>query len=241
MRARAAAFFDVDGTLIRTKSMFAFQAFWYRAHGAAGAREERAFLTEMRALQHGGAERETVNRAYYRWFAGRAVAEVAQAGEDWFASLEPKLERLLIEPAVACLRGHARSGVEPVFVSGSFPAALRPLARHLGVETILATTLLAVDGRYTGAIGDPQTIGSGKARAAAAFAARTGVDLAQSHAYGDDRSDVPLLALVGHPHAIGGDPPLEAVARARGWPVLDPAPADGSPGSLAGATRSAAG
>jgi HAD superfamily hydrolase (TIGR01490 family) len=228
VRARAAAFFDVDGTLIRTKSMFAFQAFWYRAHGAAGAREERAFLAEMRALERGGAERETINRTYYRWFAGRAVAEVAQAGEDWFAALEPELEGLLIGPAVACLRGHARGGVEPVFVSGSFPAALRPLARHLGVETILATTLLAEGGRYTGAIGDPQTIGAGKARAAAAFAARTGVELAQSHAYGDDRSDLPLLALVGHPHAVGGDPALEAAARVRGWPVLDPALAGGA-------------
>lgn len=222
MEARAAAFFDVDGTLIRTKSMFAFQAFWYRARGTAGACEERAFLAEMRALERDGAERETINRAYYRWFAGRDVAEVTQAGEDWFAALEPELPRLLIEPAVAALRGHARAGVEPVFVSGSFPAALRPLARHLGVETILATTLLAEGGRYTGAIGEPQTIGPGKAQAATAFAARAGIELARCHAYGDDRSDLPLLALVGHPQALGGDPALESAARARDWPVLDP-------------------
>ncbi len=241
MEARAAAFFDVDGTLLRTKSMFAFQAFWYRARGAAGAREERAFAAEMRALERGGAERETINRAYYRWFAGRDVAEVAQAGEDWFAALEPELPRLLVEPAVAALRAHARAGTEPVFVSGSFAAALRPLARYLGVETILATPLLAAGGRYTGTIGDPQTIGAGKARAAAAYAARAGSALARCHAYGDDRSDLPLLELVGHPHAVGGDPALEAVARTRGWPVLDPLPTGAPPGSLAEATRSAAG
>ena len=39
--------------------------------------------------------------------------------------------------------------------------------------------------------------------------------------YSDSMNDVPLLEKVDHPVATNPDPRLRALARDRGWPILD--------------------
>jgi phosphoserine phosphatase len=42
----------------------------------------------------------------------------------------------------------------------------------------------------------------------------------QSFFYSDSRNDIPLLEQVTHPVATNPDAQLQAVARERGWPVI---------------------
>lgn len=215
---RRFAFFDVDGTLISLKSMLSFQDYWL--DGTGDAHERAAFQADFAALKHSGAPREELNRAYYRHFAGRPVDVVAERASGWFAQLDPVC--LWHRPVVSHLRRHQAEGCEAVFVSGSFPALLAPLAQALGVRHILAARLEQQDGRYTGILLPPQTIGSGKADAITAFLAAEGARPEHCHAYGDDISDRPMLEVVGHAHVVRGDAELEALAERRGWPVVDP-------------------
>ncbi len=53
------------------------------------------------------------------------------------------------------------------------------------------------------------------------MAEEKGFDLEQSHAYSDSVTDLPLLELVGHPHAVNPEKELKEVAEERGWPILD--------------------
>jgi phosphoserine phosphatase len=76
------------------------------------------------------------------------------------------------------------------------------------------------DGAYTGRPGGPFTYREGKAEAIRELAAREGLDLAESWAYSDSESDLPMLRLVGHPVAVNPDAELQRVARAEGWEVL---------------------
>lgn len=213
------AFFDVDGTLISLKSMFSFQDYWYATAGDSPAKQD-AFEDEMARLRRIGASREEMNRRYYAHFAGRRVNAVALAAERWYQHVEHATDDLYLAPVAARLRRHIAEGIEPVFVSGSFPLILGPIARRLGVRHVLATTMHEVDGSFTGDILDPQTIGRGKADAVTAFLAANDGDAGRCHAYGDDISDLPLLQCVGKPAAVQGDPQLEAVARKAGWEVL---------------------
>ena len=48
----------------------------------------------------------------------------------------------------------------------------------------------------------------------------TGYDLARSYAYSDSVTDVPMLEVVGHPHAVNPDKELRKIATAQGWPIL---------------------
>jgi HAD superfamily hydrolase (TIGR01490 family) len=218
------AFFDVDGTCISVKSMFSFQEYWYRTVSSADCRDARAFADEMAGLHKENASRETINRRYYAHFAGRRISDVQACAQAWFA--EVARDRNLFHPApLARLREHDVAGDVCAFVSGSFPAILCPIAEFLGVKHILATNLVVADGRYTGELNPPQMIGQGKADAITAFLSLRGWDASGCWAYGDDISDLPMLATVGHKVVVAGDAQLEAHARAAGWEILSPAPA----------------
>ncbi|WP_020593052.1 HAD family hydrolase [Kiloniella laminariae] len=218
--AASYAFFDVDDTLINVKSMFSFQDYWYSL--VSTPEEQEAFGTEMGRLRAENAPWEILNRRYYSYFAGRSVSQVADCAEQWFLHLERTVEDLFHTAIIEKLGQHQAKGDVPVFVSGSFPAALAPSARRFGVEHILATTMEVTEGRYTGEILPPQTIGAGKAEAVAGFLAKTQVPATACYAYGDDISDLPMLEAVGHPFVVSGGRGLEEHARKVGWPVLSP-------------------
>jgi phosphoserine phosphatase len=76
------------------------------------------------------------------------------------------------------------------------------------------------DGYYTGRADGPFTYREGKAEAIRVVAAEEGFDLAESWAYSDSESDLPMLRTVGHPVAVNPDAELLRVARAEGWQVM---------------------
>jgi phosphoserine phosphatase len=74
------------------------------------------------------------------------------------------------------------------------------------------------NGRYTGRMAF-YAYGPGKADAIRALAERNGIDLAESSAYSDSATDLPMLEAVGHPVAVNADRPLARIARERDWEV----------------------
>ena len=85
----------------------------------------------------------------------------------------------------------------------------------------LGTVSEIVDGVYTGRLAEPFCYGPGKALAMEKVARHEGYDLSRSYAYTDSISDLPMLESVGHPVAVNPDRRLEAVARERGWPIIE--------------------
>ena len=83
-----------------------------------------------------------------------------------------------------------------------------------------AVRLRSVEGSFTGETLDPPLGGPEKVKRIKAVAEEEGLDLGQSHAYGDSHWDLPLLEAVGRPAAVNPDRRLLSAARARGWPVL---------------------
>ena len=95
------------------------------------------------------------------------------------------------------------------------------LSRRLGLTGALGTVAETVGGEYTGRLVGGLLHGEAKAAAIRALAAREGLDLSRCSAYSDSVNDMPMLTLVGHPHAVNPDMGLRAEARGRGWPVHD--------------------
>jgi HAD superfamily hydrolase (TIGR01490 family) len=94
------------------------------------------------------------------------------------------------------------------------------LALVLRLDGGVGTRSEIVDGTYTGRLAGPFTYREGKAEAIRELAEREGIDLAQSWAYSDSESDLPMLRTVGHPVAVNPDAELARVAREEGWEVL---------------------
>ncbi|MFZ6047783.1 HAD family hydrolase [Pseudomonas sp. CR3202] len=213
------AFFDVDETIISLKSMFDFFPFWCgRKNDQKLCRRFQAAFAQARAE---GLSREELNRLYYRFFHGVSLQVLEVAGREWFEDRFCVSRPPYIEHVVAQLKVHQRSGDIPVFVSGSMLPLLEPLARALNVEHCLCTKLqVDTDGRLTGEIDLPQTIGQGKVEAIASFLQQENGLAQNCFGYGDDISDSPMLEAVGNAVAIGDDGELIALASVRGWKRL---------------------
>lgn len=212
------AFFDVDETLISLKSMLSFQDYWYEQTADEAGR--LCYQQDMHRYLSKGVSREFLNRLYYRHFAGRDPEQVVELARRWLSHNKHLNPAFYHPKPLAELRAHQRQGSPVVFVSGSFPALLEPIAEDLGVADVLATQLEVVAGRYSGELIPPQTIGEGKATAIRAFLSQRGVEPGRCFAYGDDVSDLPMLYTVGQPTVVSGSRELEARAKALDWRVI---------------------
>jgi len=219
MKSVGYAFFDVDETLIRTKSMFDFYRFFCNLRGMDG--ELKAFERDFAEMWRSNRPREEMNRAYYRYLAGLTPDELARAGGRWWEETSRRPD-ILIGQSVALLTALRDEGIIPVLVSGSFEEILYPIGQQLGVRTFLCAPMeIGLGGFYTGELGLPQTIGIGKAEAIKAFLSMQGGHMENCWAVGDDLSDIPMLEAVGHSVAVGTETDLSRVARERGWAVLE--------------------
>jgi len=133
----------------------------------------------------------------------------------------------LVYPDLAALIESHRAHGTLTFVATAAPAELAEIvASGLGMDGGLGTAAeVNEDDRYSGRLTGAVLQGPAKARAVEDHAARAGLDLAGSVAYSDSVNDLPLLELVGRPEVVNPDRQLRRIARSRGWPVHDVAPA----------------
>jgi HAD superfamily hydrolase (TIGR01490 family) len=215
----AAAFFDLDRTLIRRSSVLALagsfrrrglisrldlvkSAFWQALFVARGASAER-----VRAAAEDG----------MKMLAGFSVADMRSLVGD---AMEPVLRPLVYDEPLHLVRAHRERGEKVYIVSATLQEIVEYIADDLGFDGAIGSTCEIVDGVYTGR-SLRAAHGDGKARAVRELAADEGLDLGASTAYSDSYSDVPFLEVVGHPVAANPDRKLRRIAHDRGWPVLD--------------------
>lgn len=219
------AFFDVDGTLVRGKTMLDFLRFYYceqfKNIKIIGELKYVLFLLKAKIHILLGKKREFLNTYYYQCFKNKKVSEVLTLGKNWFESNLNNNNKAFIKEILNELIFHKNNGAEIVFVSGSFIACLEPLANKLGVKYVISTNLEKKDGIYTGNILDTQVIGEGKSINIRRFLKHKQFNnLKNCYAYGDHYSDLHMLSLVGNPRVVSGDIELERYARKNGWNII---------------------
>ncbi|UGT42433.1 HAD-IB family hydrolase [Nocardia yamanashiensis] len=227
-----AAFFDVDETLITVKSMFAFLRFWLAENGDDGTEYARA-TGEIKERAAGGLAREEVNRLYYRNFRGVRAEDLTASGQRWFEQFVAG-GAAYYSDAVEALEAHRDSGDRVVFLSGSFAAAIAPVAAVLGADQVIATTPVTDEnGVLTGEVWRPM-IGAAKASAVTEFLREHDIAFENTYGYGDHASDLPFLEVVAQRAFRGDDPVLLARAAAEGWTHLSDrvAATPGAPGRI---------
>ena len=116
------------------------------------------------------------------------------------------------------VQNHQDAGRPTFIVSAAGSGVVEPLAAVLGFDGAVGTRYeVGEDGNLTGRFDGPFVYGPGKVEAMQAFAAEHGIDLAESYAYSDSLSDLPMLRAVGNPVVVNPDPELAAIAREEGW------------------------
>jgi HAD superfamily hydrolase (TIGR01490 family) len=216
----SAAFYDVDGTLIKINIVHAF-AFYAARHASLAESALRTVKTAASIPVFWAADklsRKWFNEIFYRSYQGASEDRLVVLAEELF---EDVIQPNIYPRARELIDESRRAGVRQVLVSGALDFTMRPLARYLGVDDLIANQLEFVDHYATGKLKKPFVAGATKADIMRGFAKQHGIDLAESWAYTDSFSDYPMLAAVGHPTACNPDFRLRALARSYDWPVLD--------------------
>ena len=217
----AAAFFDLDNTIVQGASIFHFakgmyrrgffdartilKALWFQTYFRAAGKERAAHVADAR---------ETM----LSFIAGHTVAEITQVGEEVY---EESVAQRIWPGTRAIAQLHLDAGQQVWLVTAAPIEMAGIIAARLGLTGALGTTAEHEDGVYTGRLVGDMLHGPAKALAVRDLALEHGLDLQRSFAYSDSYNDLPMLSLVGHPCAINPDRRLSAHAEEQDWQVRD--------------------
>lgn len=214
----AAAFFDLDKTVIAKSSTLAFSRPFFQE----GLINRRAVLKSAYAqfmFMLAGADADQMDRMRSHITALCADWDVEQVRSIVDETLHDIVDPLVYKEATELIAEHRARGNDVVVVSASGEEVVTPIAKMIGATHSVGSRMVVRDGRYTGDIAF-YCYGEQKAVAATEFAAKYGYDLTECFAYSDSVTDLPLLEVVGHPTVVNPDRALRKAAVLRGWPVL---------------------
>src|SRR5438270_11969961 len=217
--AAEAAFFDLDRTLMEGSSAFQFG----RAAYKAGMMSRRQLIADAWAnirFRLRGSTDEATHALRDRISAslkGIRVLDLERLGADVLAGVLPRIYPQVLTVA----HQHQDAGRRAYITTAASQELADILAQVLALDGGVGSQFSEVQGGvYTGEPTGLFIYGAGKAQAIEQLAAREGIDLAESYAYSDSASDLPMLRAVGYPVAVNPDKELRRIARQDGWELL---------------------
>lgn len=217
----AAAFFDVDNTVMQGASIFHLarglhrrQFFTTREIASAAWKQAYFRIVGVEDPEHVAQARSSA----LSFIAGHTTTELEELGEEIF---DEAMAHRIWPGTRALAQLHLDEGQRVWLVTAAPIEIASIIARRLGLTGAMGTVAEHVDGVYTGRLVGDLLHGPAKAEAIRALAEREGLDLALCSAYSDSSNDLPMLSMVGDPCAINPDARLRAHARAHGWRVHD--------------------
>ena len=215
----AAAFYDLDGTLLSTNLVHTFGFYARNDQGILRSlgRTAATLLGIPLFLATDVYSRKVFNDLFFKWYRNQSEDRLRFLSQDLFDEvIKPS-----IYPGAMELLDKSRSlGLRQVVVTGALDISIEPLLRHLGIEEYVANRLEFVDDVATGRLVPPVMASATKASWIRTYAERESISLSDCFCYADSMSDLPMLSIVGHPTATNPDLRLRSTALRHDWPIL---------------------
>ena len=217
----AAAFFDIDNTIIRGSSIAAL---------AKGMADRDYFTTsevvdftwkQLKFVLSGKEDSEDMAQATedgLHFIEGREPREIEELAEEVY---DTRMVGRLWAGTVELAEAHKALGHEVWLVSATPIEVADVIARRLGLTGGLGTVAEIRDGHYTGKLDGVLLHGAAKVATVERLAMERNLDLSRSAAYSDSSNDIPMLSAVGCAVAINPDGALRSHAKAEGWQIRD--------------------
>jgi HAD superfamily hydrolase (TIGR01490 family) len=216
---RAAAFFDLDKTLMAGSSGIFFARAAYETGMISRGRLVRDVYENVRFRLLGSTDdrADDVRRRVGEMIAGVRVRDLERLSPRVLAGVLPRLYPQMLERAYA----HQDAGL-PVYILTAASQEMADLLAHvLAFDGGLGSRSEIVDGRYTGRPAGPFNYREGKVLSMRELAEREQIELSCSYAYSDSESDLPMLRAVRHAVVVNPDAELRRIALAEGWEVIE--------------------
>lgn len=217
----AAAFFDVDNTMVQGASIIHFARGLAARKYIAVADMAQFGWQQIKFRVTGKENSEDVASGKEKalsFIAGRETEEFSRLGEDIYDEV---IADKVWAGTMALAQAHLDAGQQVWLVTATPLILAQVIAKRLGLTGALGTVVESEDGKFTGRLVGDILHGLGKAHAVRALAVREGFDLKRCTAYSDSHNDVPMLTAVGTAVAVNPDADLREVARNRGWEIHD--------------------
>lgn len=216
---KAAAFYDLEGTLVSTNLVhtLAFyarrqQGLWQTAKASVGTLAKLPFfgITDLYS-------RNVFNEVFFRSYEGFSHDRLRYFSDELF---EEVLKPAIFPGTLELIEQGKKIGQRQVVLTGALDFTVKRLMDHLGIEDFVANRLEFVNGYATGRVLPPVMASATKAKWIREYAERENINLSESYAYSDSISDLPMLSIVGHPVAVNPDFRLKQTARQHDWAIL---------------------
>jgi HAD superfamily hydrolase (TIGR01490 family) len=216
---RAAAFFDLDKTLMAGSSGVFFARAAYETGMISRRRLARDLYENLRFRLRGSTDdrADDVRKRVGEMIAGVRVRDLERLTPRVLSGVLPRLYPQMLERAYA----HQDAGLPVYILTAASQEMADLLARVLYFDGGLGSRSEIVDGRYTGRPAGPFNYREGKVISMREVAERDSIDLAASYAYSDSESDLPMLRAVRHAVVVNPDAMLRRIALEEGWEVIE--------------------
>jgi HAD superfamily hydrolase (TIGR01490 family) len=216
----AAAFYDLDGTLVRTNLVHAFA---YNARNQQGlmksvVKTAATFLSVPLFMAADLYNRRLFNDIFFVRYRGESEDRLRYLADELF---DTTIRPSIFPGAYELIDKSRRLGLRQVLVTGALDLTVRPLAKHLNIDDYVTNRLEFVDGYATGRLLPPVMAAATKASWIRIYAEKERLNLSDCYSYSDSMSDLPMLSVVGHPTAVNPDFRLRNTALQHDWPILD--------------------
>ena len=211
------AIFDLDKTIIDTSASMAYRR-PMAERGLIGTTEMlrmMALLGNYMLTTHTEDHMNTTKEALIGMIKGRDEVALRSIAQD---ALTEVITPYIYSEARELLDWHRRQGHAIAIVTASASVMVEPIAAELKIDHLIATELEVIDGKFTGKVLHFNK-GTAKVQRIHELAKTNGYTLANSYAYSDSATDIPMLKLVGNPTAVNPDRPLRKAAMSHGWPI----------------------
>lgn len=215
---KIAAFFDMDGTLLRGESQFSFLLYCLRCGTAPPFHSLIVAVRYASYLLGLSQDARQLRASGFALFQDVSVERLEAIGTEFFKS---KLAHRIRRQSVALVAAHKKYGHTTVLVTSACELVARPFAAQFGFDAIIATRLHTRDGFYTGERELPEPYGAGKRQIVEKFCEQHSISPRDSFAYTDHHTDLSLLEFVGHPVTVNPTRKLQSIAATKRWPTMD--------------------
>lgn len=217
---QAAAFYDLEGTLVSTNLVHTLgfyaqrqQGLWQTLKMSAGTVAKLPFfgLTDLYS-------RNVFNEVFFRSYKGLSEDRLRFFSEELF---EEVLKPAIFPGTFELIKTSKKIGQRQIVLTGALDFTVASLMDYLGIDDFVANRLEFVNGYATGRILPPVMASATKAKWMREYAERENINLSESFSYSDSISDLPMLSIVGHPVAVNPDFRLKQTATQHDWAILD--------------------
>jgi len=217
---QAAAFYDLEGTLVSTNLVHTL-AFYSRRQQGFFTTIKKSVGTLAKLPLFGVTDlysRNVFNEFFFQSYAGESQDRLRYFSEELF---EEVLKPAIFPGTRELIAQSKKIGQKQIVITGALDFTVDRICEYLGIDDFVSNRLEFVNGYATGRILPPVMASATKAKWMREYAEKNDINLSESYAYSDSISDLPMLSIVGHPVAVNPDFRLKQTATQHDWAILD--------------------